>query len=189
MNDTTDLKAGSAGNKVNTYGLDERPKPSAQVKALDRLVGSWLVAGGAEGTVTYEWMAGGFFLLQRVDLEQFGQPITGLEVIGLLHPSANPSAPMSSPGTTTHSATPSTTSTNSTATDSPSGQGRGTARPTSKAPSPPTTGAWPGSGSIPTAAVLLNHDPAVTCKRWFRVVGGQQPAHLVNDAGAQLRLL
>jgi hypothetical protein len=29
-----------------------------------------LVTGGAEGTVTYEWMAGGFFLLQRVDLEQ-----------------------------------------------------------------------------------------------------------------------
>jgi hypothetical protein len=90
MNDTTDLKAGSAGNKVSTYGLDERPEPSAQVKALDRLVGSWLVAGGAEGTVTYAWMAGGFFLLQRVDLEQFGQPITGLEVIGLLHPFGKP---------------------------------------------------------------------------------------------------
>jgi hypothetical protein len=39
--------------------------PSDQVKALDRLVGRWDVSGGAIGTVTYEWMEGGFFLLQR----------------------------------------------------------------------------------------------------------------------------
>ena len=46
--------------------------PSDQVKALDRLVGRWKVSGGATGTVTYEWMDG-FFLLQRVQLEQYGQ--------------------------------------------------------------------------------------------------------------------
>ena len=40
---------------------------------LDRLVGTWAVSGGAEGQVTYEWLEGRFFLIQRVDLDQFGQ--------------------------------------------------------------------------------------------------------------------
>ena len=34
------------------------------------------------GTVTYEWMEGGFFLIQHVDLEQYGQRIKGIEIIG-----------------------------------------------------------------------------------------------------------
>ncbi len=58
--------------------------PSPGLKALDRLVGTWTVTGGAPGTVTYEWMKGGYFLLQHVDLEQDGQRIRGLEVIGQL---------------------------------------------------------------------------------------------------------
>ena len=62
------------------------PEPSPGVKALDRLVGTWTVTGGAPGTVTYEWMAGGFFLLQHIDLEQDGQKVHGLEVIGQLRP-------------------------------------------------------------------------------------------------------
>ncbi|NRQ32026.1 hypothetical protein HII36_09260 [Nonomuraea sp. NN258] len=53
-----------------------------QLKALDRLVGTWKVSGGTEGTVTYRWMEGGFFLLQDVDMIQDGQQIKGLEVIG-----------------------------------------------------------------------------------------------------------
>lgn len=35
-----------------------------------------------QGTVTFEWMEGGFFLIQRVDFGQHGQRITGIEVIG-----------------------------------------------------------------------------------------------------------
>jgi len=62
------------------------PEPSPQVQALDRLVGTWRVTGGAEGTVRYEWMDGGFFLLQHVRLEQYGQQVTGTEVIGHLRP-------------------------------------------------------------------------------------------------------
>ena len=61
-------------------------QPSRQVSALDRLVGTWTVTGEAEGTVRYEWMPGRFFLLQHVELTQYGQPTTGLEVIGHLHP-------------------------------------------------------------------------------------------------------
>ncbi|GAA3630556.1 hypothetical protein GCM10022267_16670 [Lentzea roselyniae] len=65
-------------------------QPSADVRALDRLVGTWKVTGGAEGTVRYEWMPGRFFLLQHVELTQFGQPVTGMEVIGNLRPFGEP---------------------------------------------------------------------------------------------------
>lgn len=65
-------------------------QPSADLRALDRLVGSWKVAGGAEGTVRYEWMPGRFFLIQHVELTQFGQPVTGMEVIGNLRPFGEP---------------------------------------------------------------------------------------------------
>ncbi|MGW0218908.1 hypothetical protein ACWDXH_31430 [Micromonospora chokoriensis] len=70
--------------------MSENTEPSGELAALDRLVGTWSVTGGAEGTVRYEWMAGRFFLLQHVELSQFGQPVTGLEVIGNLHPFGEP---------------------------------------------------------------------------------------------------
>lgn len=59
---------------------------SDAVVALGRLVGTWRVTGGAVGTVTYEWLEGGYFLLQRVALEQYGEKATGMEVIGQLRP-------------------------------------------------------------------------------------------------------
>jgi hypothetical protein len=43
--------------------------PNSDLRSLDRLVGTWNVSGGAEGKVTYEWLEGGFFLLQRYDLK------------------------------------------------------------------------------------------------------------------------
>jgi hypothetical protein len=70
--------------------MNETDQPSPELKALDRLVGTWAVTGGAEGTVRYEWMTGGFFLLQHVDLTQHGQQVTGLEVIGTLRPFGEP---------------------------------------------------------------------------------------------------
>ena len=60
------------------------PEPTADLERLERLVGNWRVTGGARGTVRYEWMEGGFFLLQHVDLEQFDRKVRGLEVIGHL---------------------------------------------------------------------------------------------------------
>ena len=60
--------------------------PDDAVRALGRLVGTWNVSGEATGEVTYEWLDGGFFLVQRVDLEQFGQRTKGLEVIGRERP-------------------------------------------------------------------------------------------------------
>jgi hypothetical protein len=62
------------------------PTPNPDLEGLDRLVGTWKVSGGTEGTVSFEWMEGRFFLLQRVDLEQYGQRMKGIEVIGHLQP-------------------------------------------------------------------------------------------------------
>lgn len=56
------------------------------MRGLDRLAGTWAVSGGAEGQVTYEWLEGRFFLIQRVDLEQFGQRSRGIEIIGRERP-------------------------------------------------------------------------------------------------------
>jgi hypothetical protein len=65
----------------------DTPTPAADLQALGaRLVGAWRVSGGTEGTVRYEWMDGGFFLIQHVELEQYGQQIKGIEIIGHLRP-------------------------------------------------------------------------------------------------------
>lgn len=60
--------------------------PSPDPAGLNRLVGHVEVSGGTGGTVTYEWVEGGFLMLQHVDLEQYGQRMKGLEVIGHLRP-------------------------------------------------------------------------------------------------------
>ena len=60
-------------------GHQQPVEPAPDLRALDRLVGTWELSGDVTGTVTYEWMEGGFFLLQRVDL---GSEASGLEVIG-----------------------------------------------------------------------------------------------------------
>lgn len=56
------------------------------LKAMDRLVGTWKVSGGVEGTVTYRWMEGGQFLIQDVDLTHDGAGIKGMEIIGRKRP-------------------------------------------------------------------------------------------------------
>lgn len=53
-------------------------QPNPDLQTLARLVGTWHVTGATEGTVTYEWVPGGFFLFQHVELG--GN--RGLEVIG-----------------------------------------------------------------------------------------------------------
>jgi len=46
----------------------------------------WNLSGETHGQITSEWMEGGFFLLQQVDMEHAGNHIKGLEVIGHLRP-------------------------------------------------------------------------------------------------------
>ena len=68
---------------ISAQADQQPPEPTPDFKKLgDRLVGTWEMSGEVSGTVTYEWMEGGFFLIQRVDLEQYGQRIKGLEIIG-----------------------------------------------------------------------------------------------------------
>ncbi|MFF8956625.1 hypothetical protein [Streptomyces sp. NPDC014894] len=62
------------------------PRPDEQLRRLDRLIGTWRVTGGAEGTVVYRWAEGGFFLVQDVELEQHGERVAGFEVIGRENP-------------------------------------------------------------------------------------------------------
>src|SRR5262245_42607783 len=59
--------------------------PKADLKRLDRLVGTWQVSGEAEGQIRYEWMEGGFFLVQHFDLNHGGRQLKGIEIIGHLH--------------------------------------------------------------------------------------------------------
>jgi hypothetical protein len=58
------------------------PEPNPDLRSLDRLVGTWEMSGDVQGRVTFEWMEGGFFLIQRVDLGRHGQRIKGIEIIG-----------------------------------------------------------------------------------------------------------
>jgi hypothetical protein len=77
-----------------SYDSPETPTPAADIQALgERLLGAWQVSGGAEGVVRYEWMEGGFFLVQHVELEQYGQKVKGMEIIGHLRPFGEPPSP------------------------------------------------------------------------------------------------
>lgn len=58
------------------------PKPNPDLKGLEKMIGTWQVTGGIEGTNTYEWTEGEFFLIQRFDFVKDGQPIKGIEIIG-----------------------------------------------------------------------------------------------------------
>lgn len=56
--------------------------PNPDLKNLEGLIGTWRVSGGLQGTNTFEWTEGGFFLIQRFDFERDGHPIRGIEIIG-----------------------------------------------------------------------------------------------------------
>jgi len=67
------------------------PAPSAELQELGRrMVGRSRLSGGVEGTSRFEWMEGGHFLVQHVDLVQHGMQITGIEIIGHLRPFGAP---------------------------------------------------------------------------------------------------
>jgi hypothetical protein len=61
--------------------LPDRPAPA--LKSLERLIGRWKVTGTLfEGSIAFEWMEGGFFLVQHVDARARSRPIRGIEYIG-----------------------------------------------------------------------------------------------------------
>jgi hypothetical protein len=65
----------------NTSVRAAQPYPG--LKSLNKLVGTWDVSGpDIEGRVRFEWMDGGFFLIQHVELNHGGNHIKGMEIIG-----------------------------------------------------------------------------------------------------------
>jgi hypothetical protein len=75
----------------NEYeGATQPPGPDPALQRLDRFVGTWEITGrtlGADqdnvsGRLTFEWLPGGFFLQQRVQIDFMGLDVRGLEVIG-----------------------------------------------------------------------------------------------------------
>lgn len=61
-----------------------KSQPISNLKALDRLVGSWRISGGSHGQIRFEWLEGGLFLMQHVELEFGPRKIKGVEIIGHL---------------------------------------------------------------------------------------------------------
>lgn len=58
-------------------------EPHPRLRELDRLVGRWQVSGSfLEGLLEFEWMEGGFFLVQRVEAHAGDRRIAGIEYIG-----------------------------------------------------------------------------------------------------------
>lgn len=72
----------SEDTNTQTAQKQQQTKPNPDLKKFEKLIGTWKVTGGLEGTNTFEWAEGGFFLIQRFDFEKDGHSIKGLEIIG-----------------------------------------------------------------------------------------------------------
>ena len=71
------------GDNNNARAGELPGAPNPALRELDRLLGRWAVSGPTvEGHVEYEWMEGGYFLIQHVDITAFGRRIKGVEYIG-----------------------------------------------------------------------------------------------------------
>jgi hypothetical protein len=66
--------------------MEKKLKPNPDLKSLEKLVGTWKLTGDTSGTVIYEWMEGGFFLTQHVDMQLFGNHVRCIEIIGHWQP-------------------------------------------------------------------------------------------------------
>jgi len=55
---------------------------SRPIDAYARFIGTWDIEGDAIGTASYEWLPGGYFIVERVSLVQRGHPFEGVAVIG-----------------------------------------------------------------------------------------------------------
>jgi uncharacterized protein DUF1579 len=79
-----------ADDTYDQAAAGQLPGPDPALKQLDRFVGTWAIGGrtvGADrddvaGRLTFEWLPGGFFLQQRVQIDFQGMDVRGLEIIG-----------------------------------------------------------------------------------------------------------
>lgn len=73
----------------NDQAHQQASEPNPALGSLDVMVGAWDLKGRESGPdgeirgrVIFEWMEGGFYLVQRVDMDYIGRRITGTEYIG-----------------------------------------------------------------------------------------------------------
>jgi hypothetical protein len=66
--------------------LQTETRPNADLATLAPLIGTWKLTGDTTGTVTYQWMDGGFFVIQHVTMSLFGHDVNAIEIIGHLQP-------------------------------------------------------------------------------------------------------
>lgn len=66
-------------NNKNQY---QAPEPRPELRQFDKLIGTWNISGEATGQTTFEWMDGGFFLIQHGELVRFGRKMKIVEYIG-----------------------------------------------------------------------------------------------------------
>ena len=78
-----------AEDNANDARAHEAPRPSPALRSLYVMVGTWELRGresGPEGEIhgrpTFEWMEGGFYLVQHVEIDYVGRRISGTEYIG-----------------------------------------------------------------------------------------------------------
>jgi uncharacterized protein DUF1579 len=76
-------------NGDDTRASEQAPQPNPALASLDVMVGTWELKGresGPEGEIhgrpTFEWMEGGFYLVQQVHIDYIGRRIVGTEYIG-----------------------------------------------------------------------------------------------------------
>jgi len=68
----------------------QMPRPDAALKRLDKFIGTWDMRGrtlnskedNVVGRATFEWLPGGFFLQQRIELNFIGMELHSVELIG-----------------------------------------------------------------------------------------------------------
>ena len=74
----------------NDIAVQQPPQPDPALKLLDRFVGSWRMTGrtldsdvdNITASASYEWLPGGFFMLQRFQADFLGMRIESFELIG-----------------------------------------------------------------------------------------------------------
>ncbi len=78
-----------ADDDTNNAQAHQPPQPNPALASLDVMVGTWELQGresGPKGEIhgrpTFEWMEGGFYLVQQVDIDYIGRRIVGTEYIG-----------------------------------------------------------------------------------------------------------
>ncbi|HSB10598.1 MAG TPA: hypothetical protein VLM38_14005 [Blastocatellia bacterium] len=69
---------------------EQTPEPNPDLKSLSKLIGTWKVSdpsgkNAINGTESYEWMEGGFFVMHRFDFVHYGHIVRGIEIIGHEH--------------------------------------------------------------------------------------------------------